>query len=148
MTKAKPASPTTQAAQKAVLEELPFTDRADFEQAQRGFIAAVPDGQVKNTRGAELWDLRAYEFLNEVEAPDTVNPSLWRMAQLNMNNGLYKVCEHVYQLRGIDLANMTIVEGDSGLIIIDPMTTAEVARAGLDLYYAHRPQKQIGRAHV
>ena len=143
MTKAKPASPTTQAAQKAVLEELPFTDRADFEQAQRGFIAAVPDGQVKNTRGAELWDLRAYEFLNEVEAPDTVNPSLWRMAQLNMNNGLYKVCEHVYQLRGIDLANMTIVEGDSGLIIIDPMTTAEVARAGLDLYYAHRPQKPV-----
>ena len=143
MTKAKPASPTTQAAQKAVLEELPFTDRADFEQAQRGFIASVPDGQVKNTRGAELWDLRAYEFLNEVEAPDTVNPSLWRMAQLNMNNGLYKVCEHVYQLRGIDLANMTIVEGDSGLIIIDPMTTAEVARAGLDLYYAHRPQKPV-----
>ena len=143
MTKAKPASPTTQAAQKAVLEELPFTDRADFEQAQRGFIAAVPDGQVKNTRGAELWDLRAYEFLNEVEAPDTVNPSLGRMAQLNMNNGLYKVCEHVYQLRGIDLANMTIVEGDSGLIIIDPMTTAEVARAGLDLYYAHRPQKPV-----
>ncbi len=143
MTKPRPATPTTQAAQQSVLARLPFSDRDDFEQAQRGFIAAVPDGRVKNARGAELWDLQAYDFLNEVEAPDTVNPSLWRMARLNMNNGLYKVCERVYQLRGIDLANMTIVEGDSGLIIIDPMTTAEVARAGLDLYYAHRPQKPV-----
>ena len=143
MTKPRPATPTTQAAQQSVLARLPFSDRDDFEQAQRGFIAAVPDGQVQNARGAELWDLQAYDFLNEAEAPDTVNPSLWRMARLNMNNGLYKVCERVYQLRGIDLANMTIVEGDSGLIIIDPMTTAEVARAGLDLYYAHRPQKPV-----
>ena len=143
MTKPKPASPTTQAAQKAVLEALPFEDQFDFEQAQRGFIAAVPDGQVTNARGAELWDLQAYDFLNQGEAPDTVNPSLWRMAQLNMNNGLYKVCERVYQLRGIDLANMTIIEGDSGLIIVDPMTTAEVAGAGLDLYHAHRPEKPV-----
>ena len=143
MSKPKPASPTTQAAQKAVLEALPFEDQFDFEQAQRGFIAAVPDGQVKNARGAELWDLQAYDFLNQGEAPDTVNPSLWRMAQLNMNNGLYKVCERVYQLRGIDLANMTIIEGDSGLIIVDPMTTAEVAGAGLDLYHAHRPEKPV-----
>ena len=143
MSKPKPASPTTQAAQKAVLEALPFEDQFDFEQAQRGFIAAVPDGQVTNARGAELWDLQAYDFLNQGEAPDTVNPSLWRMAQLNMNNGLYKVCERVYQLRGIDLANMTIIEGDSGLIIVDPMTTAEVAGAGLDLYHAHRPEKPV-----
>ena len=62
----------------------------------------------------------AYDFLNQDPAPDTVNPSLWRMAQLNMNNGLFKVCDRVYQLRGMDLANMTIIECDSGLIIIDP----------------------------
>jgi alkyl sulfatase BDS1-like metallo-beta-lactamase superfamily hydrolase len=143
MTNPKPASPTTQAAQKAVLQNLPFHDQFDFEQAQRGFVAPVPEGLVKNERGAAMWDLQAYDFLNAGEAPDTVNPSLWRMAQLNMNNGLFKVCDRVYQLRGIDLANMTIVEGDSGLIIIDPMTTAEVARAGLALYYAHRPEKPV-----
>ena len=139
----KPASAATQAAQRAVLEQLPFSDQGDFEQAQRGFIAPVPDGLVKNERGAAMWDLQAYEFLGAAAAPDTVNPSLWRMARLNMNNGLFKVCERVYQLRGLDLANMTIVEGDSGLIVIDPMTTAEVARAGLELYYAHRPEKPV-----
>jgi alkyl sulfatase BDS1-like metallo-beta-lactamase superfamily hydrolase len=139
----KPASTATKAAQAAVLEQLPFSDQADFAQAQRGFIAPVPDGLVKNERGAALWDLQAYEFLGEETAPDTVNPSLWRMARLNMNNGLFMVCERVYQLRGLDLANMTIIEGDSGLIVIDPMTTAEVARAGLDLYYAHRPDKPV-----
>jgi alkyl sulfatase BDS1-like metallo-beta-lactamase superfamily hydrolase len=139
----KPASAATQAAQRAVLAELPFSDQEDFEQAQRGFIAPVPGGLVENERGAALWDLQAYDFLAEEDAPDTVNPSLWRMARLNMNNGLFKVCERVYQLRGLDLANMTIIEGDSGLIVIDPMTTAEVARAGLELYYAHRPQKPV-----
>jgi len=139
----KPASAATQAAQRAVLEQLPFSDQGDFEQAQRGFIAPVPDGLVKNERGAAMWDLQAYEFLGAAAAPDTVNPSLWRMARLNMNNGLFKVCQRVYQLRGLDLANMTIVEGDSGLIVIDPMTTAEVARAGLELYYAHRPEKPV-----
>ncbi|SVD24935.1 uncharacterized protein METZ01_LOCUS377789, partial [marine metagenome] len=77
------------------------------------------------------------------EAPDTVNPSLWRMARLNMNSGLFKVCERVYQIRGLDLANMTIIEGDTGLIVIDPMTTAEMARAGLELYLAHRPAKPV-----
>ena len=139
----KPASNATQAAQARVLEQLPFSDQADFERAQRGFIAPVPDGVVRNERGAALWDLQAYDFLAEEAAPHTVNPSLWRMARLNMNNGLFEVCGRVYQLRGLDLANMTIIEGDSGLIVIDPMTTAEVARAGLDLYYAHRPKKPV-----
>ena len=139
----KPASTATQAAQKAVREELPFSDQADFEQAQRGFIAPVPDGVVRNQRGAALWDLQAYDFLAEEAAPDTVNPSLWRMARLNMYNGLFKVCDRVYQLRGFDIACMTVIEGDSGLILIDPLTTAEVARAGLELYYAHRPKKPV-----
>ncbi|MDP6830266.1 MAG: alkyl sulfatase dimerization domain-containing protein [Alphaproteobacteria bacterium] len=143
MTKPKPASPTTQAAQKAVLDGLPFEDQFDFEQAQRGFIAAVPDGVILNERGRALWDLNEYDFLAEEEAPDSVNPSLWRLSRLNMFNGLFKVCERVYQLRAFDVAVMTVIEGDSGLILIDPMTTAEAARAGLDLYYAHRPHKPV-----
>ncbi len=142
-TGSKPASPTTQAAQKAVLQELPFSDSEDFTEAQRGFIAAIPDGVVLNERGRALWDLQAYDFLAEETAPETVNPSLWRMARLNMNNGLFEVCERVYQLRGFDIASMTVIEGDSGLIVIDPLTTAEVARAGLELYYAHRPRKPV-----
>jgi alkyl sulfatase BDS1-like metallo-beta-lactamase superfamily hydrolase len=124
----KPASAATQAVHQSVLEELPFSDQADFTQAQRGFIAPVPDGLVQNERGAALWDLWAYDFLGTAEAPDTVNPSLWRMARLNMNNGLFKVCDRVYQLRGLDQANMTIVE---------------VARAGLELYCAHRPENPV-----
>jgi alkyl sulfatase BDS1-like metallo-beta-lactamase superfamily hydrolase len=139
----KTASPTTRAAQQAVLQELPFSERRDFADAQRGFIAAVPEGVVLNERGRALWDLRAYDFLAEEEAPDTVNPSLWRMARLNMRNGLFKVCDRVYQLRGFDIASMTVIEGDSGLILIDPLTTAEVARAGLELYYAHRPRRPV-----
>ncbi len=139
----KPASPTTRTAQEAVLQSLPFSDQADFKEAQRGFIAAIPDGIVLNERGRALWDLRAYDFLADETAPDTVNPSLWRIARLNMNNGLFKVCDRVYQLRGFDIASMTVIEGDSGVIVIDPLITAEVARAGLELYWAHRPQKPV-----
>jgi alkyl sulfatase BDS1-like metallo-beta-lactamase superfamily hydrolase len=76
-------------------------------------------------------------------APDTVNPSLWRPAQLNAHAGLFKVSERLYQLRGMDLANMTVIEGDPGLIIIDPLYAAETAHAALELYYRHRPRKPV-----
>ena len=142
-TETKAATEYTRAAQKAVRERLPFSDTEDFELAGRGFIAAIPEGVVRNEQGRALWNLQAYDFLDNEEAPDTVNPSLWRMARLNMNSGLFKVCERVYQIRGLDLANMTIIEGDAGLIVIDPMTTAEMARAGLELYLAHRPAKPV-----
>ena len=142
-TETKAATEYTRAAQKAVRERLPFSDTEDFELAGRGFIAAIPEGVVRNEQGRALWNLQAYDFLDNEEAPDTVNPSLWRMARLNMNSGLFKVCERVYQIRGLDLANMTIIEGDTGLIVIDPMTTSEMARAGLELYLAHRPTKPV-----
>ena len=76
-------------------------------------------------------------------APATVNPSLWRQAQLNMNNGLYQVAERIYQVRGFDLSNMDIIEGNTGIIIIDPLISKETAKAALDLYYQHRPQKPV-----
>ena len=142
-TETKAATEFTRAAQRAVRERLPFSDTEDFELARRGFIATIPDGVVRNEQGRALWNLQAYDFLNDEEAPDTVNPSLWRMARLNMNSGLFKVCERVYQIRGLDLANMTIIEGDTGLIVIDPMTTAEMARAGLELYRSHRQAKPV-----
>lgn len=125
------------------LNELPFSDKQDFADAQRGFIAALPGGVIKLPDGSDAWNLNTYEFLKSEQVPDTVNPSLWRIAQLNMNNGLFKVADRIYQIRGFDLSNMTIVEGDTGLIIIDPLITKETAKAGLDLYYANRPKKPV-----
>ena len=86
---------------------------------------------------------RRIAFIDGELAPATVNPSLWRMARLNMANGLFKVTDRLYQLRGFDIANMTVIEGDTGLILIDPLTTAEVARAALAHYSSHRPAKPV-----
>ena len=128
----KPAEPAVAAANRAVLTELPFADRRDFEDATRGFIATTPDGR----------NPTMYDFLKQ-EPPPTVNPSLWRQAQLNAIHGLFKVADGVYQVRGFSLANMTIVEGSTGLILIDTLSTAGSAREGLDLYFANRPRKAV-----
>lgn len=143
MTEPKDAEPASRAANAAVASLLPFEDRQDYQDVQRGLIAPVPDGVVRTARGNAVWNLAAYDFLEKDEAPATVNPSLWRMAQLNMANGLFKVVDGVYQVRGIDLANMTIVEGETGLIIIDPLLTAQTAAAALALYHEHRPKKPV-----
>lgn len=140
---ARDAEPATKAANAAMAAQLPFADTADFEAAKRGLIATVPEGIVRTGGGTVLWNLGEYAFIDGELAPDTVNPSLWRMARLNLANGLFKVTDRLYQLRGFDIANLTVIEGDSGLILIDPLTTAEVARAALELYYAHRPRKPV-----
>ena len=127
----KPAEPNV-AANRAVRSQLPFSDRQDFEDATRGFIATTPD-----PGNPDRW-----AFL-EHEAPPTVNPSLWRQAQLNATNGLFKVTDGVFQVRGFSQANMTIVEGMTGLIVIDTLTTPGAAREALDLYFAHRPRKPV-----
>jgi alkyl sulfatase BDS1-like metallo-beta-lactamase superfamily hydrolase len=139
----KGAEPATRAANAAVLQALPFADRQDFEDAQRGFIGTLPDGVIKNANGEVVWNLKDYAFLKNPEAPPSVNPSLWRQAQINLNNGLFKVTEGIYQIRGFDISNMTIIEGKTGLIIIDPLICMEVAAAGLDLYYQHRPKRPV-----
>jgi alkyl sulfatase BDS1-like metallo-beta-lactamase superfamily hydrolase len=139
----KEAEPATKAANAAVLKALPFIDRRDYEEARRGFVAALPEGIIKNTQGRVVWNLKDYEFLKQTEAPPTVNPSLWRQAQLNLNNGLFKVTEGIYQIRGFDISNMTIIEGKTGLIIVDPLICLEVAGAGMDLYYHHRPKRPV-----
>jgi alkyl sulfatase BDS1-like metallo-beta-lactamase superfamily hydrolase len=140
---ARDAEPATRAANAAMAARLPFADTRDFEAAGRGLIAPVPEGVVKADSGTVLWNLGEYAFIDGELAPSTVNPSLWRLARLNMANGLFKVAERVYQLRGFDIANMTVLEGDSGVILIDPLTTAEPARAALAHYFAHRPRKPI-----
>ena len=133
----KGATAATKAANDALLEELPFDDTKDFEDAQRGFIAAIEGGKITDDEGRAVWDLDEFAFIEatpEQPAPDTVNPSLWRMAKLLRNHGLFEVVQgHIYQVRGYDLSNMTIVSGRKGWILIDPLLSAETARAALDL---------------
>jgi alkyl sulfatase BDS1-like metallo-beta-lactamase superfamily hydrolase len=135
--------PSTLRANRAIASALPFADEQDFEDARRGFVGTLPDARVASESGATIWDMAPYRFLDDPAPPDTVNPSLWRQARLNTIHGLFRVCERTYQVRGFDIANMTIVEGDTGLIVIDPLTGAEVARAALDVYFAHRPRRPI-----
>jgi alkyl sulfatase BDS1-like metallo-beta-lactamase superfamily hydrolase len=138
----KPASDITRSLNQAWLQRLPFEDQSSFEDARRGLIEPFT-GVVENARGQVVWNRMAYNFLDGNAAPASVNPSLWRMAQLNNIAGLFEVRERIYQVRGMDLSNMTIIEGDSGLILIDPLISAETARAGLELYYKHRPRKPV-----
>jgi alkyl sulfatase BDS1-like metallo-beta-lactamase superfamily hydrolase len=140
---ARDAEPATRVANAAMAARLPFGEVADFEAAKRGLIAPVPDGMVRAANGTMLWNLGEYAFIDGALAPATVNPSLWRMARLNLANGLFKVTDRLYQLRGFDISNMTVIEGDTGLILIDPLTTAEVSRAALAHYHAHRPNKPV-----
>ncbi|QGW77050.1 MBL fold metallo-hydrolase [Pseudomonas alkylphenolica] len=139
---AEPASEQTRANNAAMLEQRPFSNDADFAAVSRGLIAPFK-GQVVDANGKPIWNLASYDFLKQKDSPATVNPSLWRMAQLNNHAGLFEVVPGLYQVRGLDLANMTIIEGDDGLIIIDPLTTAETARAALDLYYQNRARKPV-----
>ncbi|HEV7599613.1 MAG TPA: alkyl sulfatase dimerization domain-containing protein [Bradyrhizobium sp.] len=139
----KDAEPATRAANEAFVRALPFSDRADFDDARRGFVATLPDGVIAGPGGRPAFDTKPYGFLQKDEAPATVNPSLWRQAQLNALNGLFEVTDRVYQVRGLDIANMTIIEGERGLILIDPLLSNETAKAALDLYLANRPAKPI-----
>ncbi|HTT10102.1 MAG TPA: alkyl sulfatase dimerization domain-containing protein [Burkholderiaceae bacterium] len=137
------AEPSTVAAQDIVRRSLPFTDRADFDDARAGFIATLPDATIDSGGPRPVWSMRPYAFLDGAEAPPTVNPSLWRQAQLNAIHGLFKVADGIYQVRGFDISNMTVVEGASGVIVIDPLLTTEAAHAALELYFQHRPRKPV-----
>jgi len=139
------ASPFTQEHNQSVLKQLPFGNQDDFEEAEKGLIAPLPNGGViKAEKGKIVWNLPAYDFVTEnKEIPDTANPSLWRQLSLLQKAGLYKVVDGIYQVRSADLSNMTIIEGKTGLIIIDPLLSKETAKTAIDLYYANRPKKEI-----
>ncbi len=130
----KPATAATKAANAAVLKELPFNDKADFDDAHRGFIAAPATLTIKDAKGNVVWDLESYKkYISEDKAaPDSINPSLYRNAQLNMIYGLFKVTDRIYQIRGFDLSNITFIQGDTGWIVFDPLISAETARTALD----------------
>lgn len=128
----KPASEATTAAQKAEAAGLPVEDGRDLEFAQQGFIATRADPIIRAKDGRPVWNLDAYKWM-EGEAPATVNPSLWRHMKLLRLHGLYKVADDIWQVRGFDVSNMTVIKGQSGWILIDPLTTRETAAAALEL---------------
>jgi alkyl sulfatase BDS1-like metallo-beta-lactamase superfamily hydrolase len=129
-------SDLTAAANAAVRDALPFEDRQDFADASRGRIAGDEALVIRDADGRPVWDLPAYGFLDG-EPPSSVNPSLWRQAQLDMQHGLFEVTAGVHQVRGYDLANMTLIAGDTGWIVVDPLTAAETAAAAFRLATAH-----------
>jgi alkyl sulfatase BDS1-like metallo-beta-lactamase superfamily hydrolase len=142
----KPATEATKAANAAVLKELPFKDKQAFEDSQKGFIAPLENnGVVKNEKGDVIYDLSKFDFLKgDKPAPDTVNPSLWRQAQIMQHyTGLFKVTEGIYQVRGLDISNITFIEAPDGVIVMDPLVSAETAKAGLDLYRKERGDKPV-----
>ena len=139
----KPATRHTCQANAAAAARLDFADESCFDEAQRGFVGSIPDARIATPDGRVVWDLSAFAFLENIESPDSVHPSLWRQARLNRIHGLFQVCERMYQVRGFDIANITIIEGDTGLILIDPLTVCEAAAAALALYRRHRGDRPV-----
>ncbi|MFC9282853.1 alkyl/aryl-sulfatase [Streptomyces collinus] len=139
---AKPAEPAVAQVNEAILRRLPFDDTRDLADARRGFMGTAGEAVIRDANGAAVWDLDAYGFL-EGECPATAHPSLWRQSRLCSEHGLFEVTEGIFQVRGFDLSNMTIVEGDRGVLVIDPLLCAETAAAGLALYRAHRGDRPV-----
>ncbi|WP_280803095.1 alkyl/aryl-sulfatase [Aurantimicrobium minutum] len=125
-----------------VLATLPFADTRDFENASRGLLARHGGGTITDDSGHVVWDFNRYDFLAG-DAPASVNPSLWRQGLLNCQQGLFEVVEGIYQVRGFDIANITFIETDTGVVIMDPLTAAETARAAHALYTEHRGPRPV-----
>jgi len=116
---------------------LPFSDERDFEEQKKGFIAPMKDLTIKADAGHVAWDMERYQFLLKADEFDSIHPSLTRQSKLNMNYGLYKVADGIYQVRGFDLSDISFVRGKTGWIVIDPLVSREVARAALKLFQKH-----------
>ena len=140
----KDATTATQQANNALFNQLPFSDNTDFTNAHKGFIAPIPQEIIKGEQGNVIWDPQQYSFIKEGDkAPDSVNPSLWRQSQLINISGLFEVTDGVYQIRNLDLSNMTIIEGKEGITVVDPLVSAETAKVGMDLYFKNRGKKPV-----
>jgi len=143
MAEPKDATEATMRAHAALKASLPADDGSDFELARRGFIATIPDGRILGEGGRVCWDMSSFAFEDTEDCPPTVNPSLWRQARLNSLHGLYEVTPGVYQVRNFDISNITFIETDEGLIVIDPLTSAECAAAAIALYREHRGMRPV-----
>jgi alkyl sulfatase BDS1-like metallo-beta-lactamase superfamily hydrolase len=139
---AGPVHPAVQRAQAAVQQQLEHANPADFADARRGFIAA-PSGQVRNEAGQVIWDHDAFAFQQAEQAPDSVNPSLWRQARLNNQAGLFEVRKGIWQLRGFDLSNITLIQGKTGWIVVDTGTSRETSAAAMAFARQHLGAQQV-----
>ncbi|WP_313662614.1 alkyl sulfatase dimerization domain-containing protein [Cellulosimicrobium cellulans] len=142
MSTPKPATPAIVAQNSALLQTLPFSDARDFDDATRGLVARREPSAVTADDGRVVWDNDTYAFL-QGDAPDTVNPSLWRQSQLVAEQGLFEVTGGIYQVRGFDLSNVTFIEGTTGVIVLDPLISTETAAAALALYREHRGDRPV-----
>jgi alkyl sulfatase BDS1-like metallo-beta-lactamase superfamily hydrolase len=138
----KPPTASIASANEEHAKGLPFDDTRDFADADRGFVGALKPCVVTAADGRVVWDNDVYDFLAG-EAPPTVHPSLWRQSGLVAKQGLYEVVEGVYQVRGLDLSNISFIEGETGIIVIDPLVSTETAAAALALYRTHRGDRAV-----
>jgi alkyl sulfatase BDS1-like metallo-beta-lactamase superfamily hydrolase len=136
------AAPATVAANRAVAEALPLAEAQDFEDAGRGFIARDEPLVIRQADGTVVWDFASYGFIDG-DAPASVNPSLWRQARLNARYGLFEVVRGIHQVRGYDISNMTLIEGKSGWIVVDPLTVEETAAAAIALARKHLGDRPV-----
>jgi alkyl sulfatase BDS1-like metallo-beta-lactamase superfamily hydrolase len=146
---AKPASAATIAAQQAVAAALPQEDGRDAAFAAQGFMASTAEPLIRDATGKPVWNLAAYDWV-QGPAPASVNPSLWREVGLLKRHGLFAVAEGVWQVRGFDVSNMTVIRGSTGWILVDPLTTSETAAAALALVNAQlgtRPVSAVIYSH-
>jgi alkyl sulfatase BDS1-like metallo-beta-lactamase superfamily hydrolase len=134
----KPPSKFTLDILRQARETLPFADQQDFEEQRRGLLAPMPELKIMADSGKVAWDMERFRFLDAQDEFETIHPSLHRQSKLNNNYGLYEVLPgQIYQVRGLDLANITFVRGKSGWIVFDTMVCAETARAAWKLFQAH-----------
>lgn len=149
-TQAKDATRHTRQANLQVLEYLNFDDKEDYQLAGRGLLLQKPELIIESADGNHVaWNLESYDFLHS-ECPETVNPSLWRISQLNMIHGLFEVVPGIYQVRGYDIAYITFIKGETGWICVDPITCNETAGAAKDLldeYFGKKPVSAVLYTH-
>lgn len=141
----KPATPTTREANRKFREKVPFHKTDDLAAVRRGLIAETPDLVIRNARGDVIWDIKTYyDFMGKGQAaPDTANPSYWRHEQKETVAGLFEVVDGIWQVRGYDIANLTLIRSDHGYIVVDALTSPETARAALDFAFTHLEKKPI-----
>ncbi|MFG2613988.1 MBL fold metallo-hydrolase [Streptomyces anulatus] len=138
----KRATPATAAANSAAVARYDMDDRQDFADADRGFIAPFPD-KLHGADGRVIFDASNFDYIADDAVPDTVHPSLWRQSQVIRKGGLYKVVDGIYQVRSNDIANLTVVEGETGLVIVDCMASVEAASQGMTMIREHVSDKPV-----
>ncbi len=138
----KPATEFTSRRNREAAASLPPEREDDLADASRGLVAAFEPAVVTDANGRVVWDMDSYAFL-QGDCPETAHPSLWRQSRLNRLAGLFEIAPGFYQLRGFDLSNMHVVEGDEGIIVIDPLISAETAAAALAFYREHRGERPV-----